>query len=68
MAVTKLRQINTGGKNSSLTAKKATKPVLKFRCVPCLWRKFQNYDGKNKYVSTGNLFKISEWAGVDKIA
>ena len=23
--------------------------------------------GKTKYISTGNLFKISEWAGVDKI-
>ena len=22
---------------------------------------------KTKYISTGNLFKISEWAGVDKI-
>ena len=30
--------------------------------------KFQSdYGGKTKYISTRNLFKISEWAGVDKI-
>lgn len=26
-----------------------------------------DYGGKTKYISTGNVFKISEWSGVDKI-
>ena len=26
-----------------------------------------DYGEKTKYIWTGNLFKISEWAGVDKI-
>ena len=54
---------------SLVTAKKRQGPQVQMRA--CLWRYFKisvaDYGGKTKYISTGNLFKISEWAGVDKI-
>ena len=53
-------------KKSLLTAKKATKLRAVF---VALISKFQSviYGGTTEYISTGNIFKISEWAVVDKI-
>ena len=55
---------------SLVTAKKAPKPASSDACRVC-GVNFKilvgDYGGKTKYISTGNLFKISEWAGVDKI-
>ena len=55
---------------SLVTAKKATKPASSDTCRVCgdnFKISVGDYGGKTKYISTGNLFKISEWAGVDKI-
>ena len=54
----------------SLDCKKATKPSSSDACLVCgvnFKISVGNYGGKTKHISTGNLFKISEWAGVDKI-
>ena len=64
-----LSRINAGGKNSSLTAKKAAKPVSSDACRPCgvnFKISVGDFGGKKEqYISTENLFKISERA--DKI-
>ena len=55
---------------SLVTAKKATKPASSDACHVCgvnFKISVGDYGGKTKYISTRNLFKISEWAGVDKI-
>ena len=55
---------------SLVTAKKRQTSHVEMRAVfVALISKFKAviYGGKTKYISTGNLFKISEWAGVDKI-
>ena len=54
----------------SLVTKKATKPASSDACHVCgvnFTISVHDYGGKTKYILTGNLFKISEWAGVDKI-
>ena len=65
--------MNAGRENSSLTPKKAAKPAKNFNSDAC--RLFGinfkisvgDFGGKNKYISTENLFKIPQRAGVDKI-
>ena len=57
--------MNAGRKNSTLTPKKAAKPASSDAC--CLCGVNFKFGGKNKYISTENLFKIPERAGVDKI-
>ena len=62
--------MNAGRKNSSLTPEKATKPVSSDVCRPSRVTfkiSVSDFCGKNKYISTENLFKIPERAGVDKI-
>ena len=43
----------------------------RFSCLPSLWRYFKisvgDFGGKNKYISTENLFKIIQRAGAGKI-
>ena len=61
---------------SLLTAKKSDK-ARKVRCIYMIYAcrvcgvnfkiSVGDYGGTTKYISTGNLFKISEWTGVDKI-
>ena len=66
--------MNAGRKNSSLTPKKAAKPAENLNCSDA-WRlcgiNFKisrgDFGGKNKYISTENLFKIPQRAGVGKI-
>ena len=58
------------GRKISCDCKKATKPASSDACRVCgvnFKISVRDYSGKTKYISTGNLFKISEWAGVDKI-
>ena len=62
--------MNAGRKNSSLTPKKSTKPASSDACR--LWGlnskiSVGDFSGKNKYLSTENLFTIPERAGDDKI-
>ena len=52
------------GRKISCDCKKATKPASSDACRVC-GVNFKISVGD--YISTGNLFKISEWAGVDKI-
>ena len=55
---------------SLVTAKKATKPASSDACRVCgvnFKISVRDYCRKTKYISNGNLFKISELAGVDKI-
>ena len=66
--------MNAGRKNSSLTPNKAAKPAEKSEnsdaCRLCgIYFKISvgNFGGKNKYISTENLFKIPQRAGVAKI-
>ena len=54
----------------SRDCKKATKLASSDACRVCgvnFKISVCDYGGKTKHISTGNLFKISEWAGVDKI-
>ena len=70
-AVAKLSRINAGRKISCEKEKeKATKPASSDACRVCgvnFKMSVGDCGGKTKYISTGNLFKISELAGVDKI-
>ena len=66
--------MNAGRKNSSLTPKKAAKPAENFNCSDACRLCGINFKisrgdfgRKNKYISTENLFKIPQRAGVDKI-
>ena len=53
---------------SLVTAKKRQKRSDACRVCDVNFKiSIRDYGGKTKYISTGNLFKISEWAGVDKI-
>ena len=61
---------NNAGRKISCDCKKATKTASSDACCVCgvnFKFSFGDYSGKTKYISTGNLFKISEWAGGDKI-
>ena len=66
-------RMNAGRKNSSLTPKKAAKPAENFNSDACRLCGINfkisvgNFGGNNKYISTENLFKIPQRAGVDKI-
>ena len=67
--------MNAARKNSSLTPKKAAKPAensnVSDACRLCginFKTSVGDFGGKNKYVSTENLFKIPQRAGVDKIS
>ena len=54
----------------SCDCKKATRPESSDACRFCgvnFKISVRDYGGKTKYISTRNLFKISEWAGIDKI-
>ena len=71
---TKLSRKNAARKNSSLTPKKAAKPAensnVSDACRLCginFKISVGDFGGKNKYVSTENLFKIPQRAAVDKI-
>ena len=58
------------GRTISCDCKKATKPTSSDACRVCAINfkiPVGDYGGKTKYISTGNLFKVSEWAEVDKI-
>ena len=58
------------GRKISCDCKKATKPASSDACRVCgvnFKISVADYGGKTKYISTGNLFTISEWAGIDKI-
>ena len=66
--------MNAGRKNSSLTPKKAAKPAENLNCSDACRLCDINFKisrgdfgGKNKYISTENLFKIPQRAGVGKI-
>ena len=65
--------MNAGRENSSLTPKKAAKPAENFNSDAChlcginFKISVGDFGGKNKYISTENLFKILQRAGVDKI-
>ena len=56
-----------------LSVSKKSNKSPKFRCVPSLWRLILKLQlviwqkGQVKYISTENLFKIPERAGIDKI-
>ena len=56
-----------GGKISSLTTTKWASSDACHVCGINFKISVGDYSVPNKYISTGNLFKISEWAGVDKI-
>ena len=71
---TKLSQMNAARKNSPLTPKKVAKPAensnVSDECRLCginFKISVGDFGGKNEYVSTENLFKIPQRAGVDKI-
>ena len=66
--------MKAGRKNSFLTPKRAEKPAGKSEnsdpCRLCgIYFKISvgNFGGKNKYISTENLFKMPQSAGVAKI-
>ena len=62
--------MNAGRKNSTLTQKKAAKPASSGACCLCgvnFKISVGDFGGNNKYISTENLLKIPERAGVDKI-
>ena len=65
-----VKSVTVAGRKISCDCKKATKHTSSDACRVCgLNFKISvgDYGGKTKYILTGNLFKISEWAGVDKI-
>ena len=69
-----LGRMNAGRKNSSLTPKKAAKPAENLNCSDACRLCDINFKisrgdfgGKNKYISTENLSKIPQRAGVGKI-
>ena len=65
--------MNAGWENSSLAPKKAAKPAKNFNSDACRLCGINfkisvgDFGGKNKYISTENLFKIPHRARVDKI-
>jgi len=66
--------MNAARKNSSLTPKKAAKPAENssvsdaYRLCGINFKiSVGDFGGKNEYISTENLFKIPQRAGVDKV-
>ena len=74
MLLTKLlrrvKRIKCGTKELFSDCKKGLKPASSGACRLCVVNfkiSVGDFGGKNKYISTENLFKIPERAGVDEI-